>query len=172
MEQNSAIDGRSTHGSADNHHSLLVSEGKRTLFSPITEVVVPFLDELKYKKICYFTNWAQYRSSPAKFEPEDIDPFLCTHIVYAFAYINNETFLISKVEENDGGTDERSAQTTYQGSFLWYADLYRRINALKRRNPALKTLLGVGGWNMKSYAFSAMIHTDETRRNFVFDSIK
>lgn len=85
------------------------------MFSPITEMTVPFLDELKYKKICYFTNWAQYRLSPAKFEPEDIDPFLCTHIVYAFAYIDKETFLISKVEANDEGTDERSAQTTGQG---------------------------------------------------------
>ncbi|CAF4342241.1 unnamed protein product, partial [Adineta steineri] len=91
-------------------------------------------DELKYKKICYFTNWSQYRTGPAKFEPEHIDPFLCTHIIYAFAYINNQTFLIKTVEEND-------------------EDLYRRINALKKRNPKLKTLLGVGGCNMKSYAF-------------------
>ena len=60
-------------------------------------------DELTYKKICYFTNWAQYRLVPAKFEPEHIDPFLCTHIIYAFAYISNETFLITKVEENDEG---------------------------------------------------------------------
>ncbi|CAF3980859.1 unnamed protein product, partial [Rotaria sp. Silwood1] len=60
-------------------------------------------DELKYKKICYFTNWSQYRAVPAKFEPEHINPFLCTHIIYAFAYINNETFLIQTVEENDEG---------------------------------------------------------------------
>ncbi|CAF3533519.1 unnamed protein product [Rotaria sordida] len=109
-------------------------------------------DELKYKKICYFTNWSQYRTIPAKFEPEHIDPFLCTHIIYAFAYINNETFLIETVEEND-------------------EDLYRRINKLKQRNPKLKTLLGVGGWNMKSYAFSIMVHDDEKRRNFIFNTI-
>ncbi|CAF0861788.1 unnamed protein product [Adineta steineri] len=109
-------------------------------------------DELKYKKICYFTNWSQYRTGPAKFEPEHIDPFLCTHIIYAFAYINNQTFLIKTVEEND-------------------EDLYRRINALKKRNPKLKTLLGVGGWNMKSYAFSIMVHSPERRRKFIFDTI-
>lgn len=62
-----------------------------------------FEDELTYKKVCYFTNWAQYRIVPAKFEPEHIDPFLCTHIIYAFAYISNETFLITQVEENDEG---------------------------------------------------------------------
>ncbi|CAF4808080.1 unnamed protein product [Rotaria sp. Silwood1] len=109
-------------------------------------------DELKYKKICYFTNWSQYRAVPAKFEPEHINPFLCTHIIYAFAYINNETFLIQTVEEND-------------------EDLYRRINALKQRNPKLKTLLGVGGWNMQSHAFSIMVHDDEKRRTFIFDTI-
>ncbi|UJR15985.1 hypothetical protein I4U23_002904 [Adineta vaga] len=111
-----------------------------------------FVDELKYKKICYFTNWSQYRTDSAKFEPEHIDPFLCTHIIYAFAYISNETFLIRKVEDND-------------------EDLYRRVNALKKRNPKLKTLLGVGGWNMKSYAFSIMVHDSAKRRRFIFDTI-
>ena len=70
----------------------------RTLLS-----VVHFLDELKYKKICYFTNWAQYRLGPARFEPENIDPFLCTHIIYAFAYLDNRTLTITKLEDNDEG---------------------------------------------------------------------
>ncbi|CAF3391967.1 unnamed protein product [Rotaria socialis] len=109
-------------------------------------------DELKYKKICYFTNWAQYRPVPGRFEPENIDPFLCTHIIYAFAGINNQTLLITKLEEND-------------------EDLYQRVNALKNRNPKLKTLLAVGGWNMKSYAFSYMIHDSQKRQRFVFDTI-
>lgn len=51
-------------------------------------------------------------------------------------------------------------------------DLYRRVNALKVRNPKLKTLLAVGGWNMKSYGFSAMIHNSAKRRTFIFDTIK
>ncbi|CAF1218883.1 unnamed protein product [Adineta ricciae] len=127
--------------------------GKVGRFSVVQRHRVPVNeDELKYKKICYFTNWAQYRLGPAKFDPENIDPFLCTHIIYAFAYINNQTLLIKTVEDND-------------------EELYRRINALKTLNPKLKTLLAVGGWNMRSYAFSTMVHHHEKRRNFIFDTI-
>jgi chitinase len=64
------------------------------------------LDELQYKKVCYFTNWSQYRTGPANFQPEHIDPFLCTHIVYAFAYINNKTLSITEIEPNDEGLYE------------------------------------------------------------------
>ena len=60
-------------------------------------------DELQYKKVCYFTNWAQYRPGLGKFQPEHIDPFLCTHIIYAFAYIDNQTFTLTTIEENDEG---------------------------------------------------------------------
>ncbi|CAF4926404.1 unnamed protein product [Rotaria sp. Silwood1] len=68
------------------------------------------------------------------------------------AGIDNRTLLIRKIEDND-------------------EDLYKRVNALKIRNPKLKTLLAVGGWNMKSYAFSTMVHDSEKRRKFVFDAI-
>lgn len=60
-------------------------------------------DELQYKKVCYFTNWAQYRPGLGKFQPENIDPFLCTHIIYAFAYVDNQTLSITTIEENDEG---------------------------------------------------------------------
>ena len=37
------------------------------------------------KRVCYHTNWSQYRPEGGKFYPEDIDPTLCDYIVYAFA---------------------------------------------------------------------------------------
>lgn len=47
-----------------------------------------------YKVVCYFTNWAWYRNGEGKYKPEDIDPTLCTHIVYGFAVLNPSTLLI------------------------------------------------------------------------------
>lgn len=34
------------------------------------------------KLVCYYTNWSQYRPKEGRFVPEDIDPFLCTHLIY------------------------------------------------------------------------------------------
>ena len=35
--------------------------------------------------MCYYTSWAKKRPGAGRFEPESLDPFLCTHIIYAFA---------------------------------------------------------------------------------------
>jgi GH18 family chitinase len=90
---------------------------------------------MKYRKdfkiVCYFTNWSQYRKDLGKFLPENVRPELCTHIIYAFAKINDNHKLES-YEWNDESTP------TNQGN-------YEKITNLKKRNPYLKVLLAVGG---------------------------
>lgn len=65
--------------------------------------VSPSFSQSQKKLICYYTNWAQYREGVGKFLPEDIDPFLCTHIHYAFAKLNSSSEL-APYEWNDEST--------------------------------------------------------------------
>ncbi|XP_076023204.1 acidic mammalian chitinase-like isoform X2 [Genypterus blacodes] len=100
---------------------------------------------------CYFTNWSQYRPDGGKFIPSNIDPNLCTHLIYAFAAINDANELVT-VEWND-------------------QELYKSFNGLKDRNPNLTTLLALGGWNFGSQKFTIMVSTPANRNKFIQSSI-
>ena len=41
-----------------------------------------------------YENWSFYRKGEGKMVPEDIDPSLCTHIMYGFATLNPTTLLL------------------------------------------------------------------------------
>lgn len=55
--------------------------------------------------ICYFTNWAGKRRGRGRFEPSNLDPSKCSHIVYAFAGIKDNQLVPTeeKDEINEGG---------------------------------------------------------------------
>ncbi|GFO01584.1 chitinase, partial [Plakobranchus ocellatus] len=101
------------------------------------------------RRVCYHTNWSQYRPGDGKFMPEDIDPNLCTHLIYSFAKLTNDH--LAAFEWNDEDT-------------AWSTGLYTKFNNLKNQNPELKTMLAVGGWNMGSAPFSHMVSTQATRQ--------
>uniref|UniRef100_A0A8D2Q239 GH18 domain-containing protein n=1 Tax=Varanus komodoensis TaxID=61221 RepID=A0A8D2Q239_VARKO len=100
--------------------------------------------------VCYFTNWSQYRPGIARYMPEDLDPCLCTHVIYAFAGMTNNQ--IQTTEWND-------------------VALYAGINGLKTYNPDLKTLLSVGGWNFGTQKFSDMVSSAQNRQTFIQSAI-
>lgn len=109
----------------------------------------------EYWRVCYFTNWSQYRTGKARFTPENIDPSLCTHVVYCFARLDRENHL-SMVEPNDG-------------------TMYNRTMALKRKYPKLRILLAVGGYDHEDREisrFSVMVRTPAIRRKFIKSCIK
>ncbi|KAJ7371554.1 hypothetical protein OS493_024896 [Desmophyllum pertusum] len=59
--------------------------------------------------------------------------------------------------------------------FEWNDDkLYPRFQALKQKNPDLKTLLAVGGWNHENAnsPFSKMVKTAATRKTFIDHAVK
>lgn len=79
--------------------------------------------------MCYFTNWAQYRQGDGKFVPEDIEPTLCTHIIFAFGWMKKH-----KLSSFDASDDTKNGKK----------GLYERVIDLKKKNPSLKILLAVG----------------------------
>ncbi|KAK7915798.1 hypothetical protein WMY93_011559 [Mugilogobius chulae] len=50
--------------------------------------------------------------------------------------------------------------------------MYKLFNGLKQRNPNLKTLLAVGGWNFGTQKFTSMVSTQANRNTFIQSSIR
>lgn len=110
----------------------------------------------------YFTNWAESRPAPCDFKTSDVDASLFTHINYSFAVISasvdKEIYELAASEPHD---TER---------------LYAEVQALKKKNVALKTFLAVGGWGFNEkptdWIFSAMVETKARRGHFIRQSIR
>ncbi|XP_054269944.1 mucin-2 isoform X2 [Macrosteles quadrilineatus] len=105
--------------------------------------------------VCYYTNWSVYRPGTAKYNPQNINPYLCTHLIYAF-----------------GGLDRENGLRPYDK----YQDIeqggYAKFTGLKSYNKNLKTMLAIGGWNEGSARFSPLVADDERRKEFVKNVVK
>lgn len=110
-----------------------------------------------YKVVCYYTNWSQYRPTIGKFYPSDIDPFLCTHLIFAFGWIKGGK--LTSFEASDIAADGKSG-------------LYQRVLAHKATNPKLKVLLAIGGWSFGTSKFKSMSDTRFSRQTFIFSAIQ
>ncbi|CAC5375808.1 E3.2.1.14 [Mytilus coruscus] len=110
----------------------------------------------EYKRVCYYTNWAQYRPNPFKYFPENIDPFLCTHIIYSFGKVSG--LIIKPYEWNDESTS-------------WSKGMFERTMAAKTINPDLKILIAIGGWNHGSGPFTAVVDNENDINTFAGNSI-
>ncbi|CAG5127411.1 unnamed protein product [Candidula unifasciata] len=100
---------------------------------------------------CYFGSSANSRPSIGKFWPEHIDPFLCTHLVFAFVDITEDGTGLRPNNWNDLGEK----------------GLYARTMKLKEKNPDLKILLAAGGWKIGSKPFLPVIKNEETWKTWV-----
>ncbi|XP_069988434.1 uncharacterized protein Cht6 isoform X6 [Penaeus vannamei] len=111
--------------------------------------------EPERRVVCYYTNWSVYRRGLAKYTPQNINPYLCTHLVYAFGGLTDEF----EVKPFD------TYQDIEQGG-------YAKFNGLKQYNKGLKTLLAIGGWNEGSGRFSELVSLPEYRKTFIISAIR
>merc|ERR1711973_432802 len=108
---------------------------------------------------CYYASYAVYRNGDGNYAPVDIDPSLCTHMIYAFAKFGPD----SSLQPADAFADT-CANYGKCG--------YKNFNALKQKNPKLVTLLSIGGFNLGSAVFSQMANAPPRRTTFVKSAVK
>lgn len=101
------------------------------------------------------STWAVYRPSRGSFSIENIDPNLCTHIVYAFAGLNASSDSIRSLDPWQDLKDDYG-----KGG-------YERITELRKTHPHLKISLAIGGWNEGSKNYSILASSPERRKVFV-----
>lgn len=104
--------------------------------------------------VCYFTSWSSKRAALGKFSPENIEPELCTHIIYAFATIKD--LKIQAID--DANKQEKNVLT--------------QVLSLKEKNPDLKILLSVGGWLAGTGPFRELTKSNYRQSLFVFNAIE
>lgn len=109
--------------------------------------------------MCYYGSWAVYRNGKGKFDVEQIDPTLCTHLIYTFVGLGEN----GEIKVLDAWNDLTEN---------WGKGAFKRFVALKQRNPQVKTLIAIGGWNEGSENYSNMVADDVARGKFVKNAVQ
>ncbi|XP_076166262.1 chitotriosidase-1-like [Ptiloglossa arizonensis] len=104
--------------------------------------------------VCYFGSWAVYRPGLGAFQPNDIDPRLCTHLIYSFTGLNTDGTI--KILDPWADLANGGGKAGYD-----------KFNALRQLNPAVKTMIAIGGWNEGSTKYSQVAANVALRAQFV-----
>ncbi|KAJ8132429.1 hypothetical protein O1611_g1195 [Lasiodiplodia mahajangana] len=99
------------------------------------------------KRIGYYESWSTTRSC-GSWTPSNIDPTKWTHLNYAFALVDPNTFGIAQMNTFD-------------------VELYTEFTGLKRLNPSLSVYISIGGWDAGGKVFSDMVSTSANRASFI-----
>ncbi|CAH1101631.1 unnamed protein product [Psylliodes chrysocephalus] len=103
------------------------------------------------KIICSYCSWMSYSG----INPEDFDPFLCTHIVYNYIGIKDNGEI--RVDDKELDLDTHGVK-----------GLFVRTTDLKKKNPNLKVLISVGGTSAtNSSLFAIVARSDDKTANFI-----
>jgi chitinase len=115
------------------------------------------------KVVCHYLNRVHWRTGEGKYNVEDIDPSLCSHIVYAFAVLDTANM---GRKAHDTYLDLDSLDSLECG----LGKLKKFVADLKRSNSGAKLLLAVGGWTdspNNKLANKKMLGSPENRAKFI-----
>ncbi|KAI5457374.1 glycoside hydrolase superfamily [Mariannaea sp. PMI_226] len=126
--------------------------GSKTVTSPECSIDKKSSDG---RTVGYYEGW-NYQRDCGNMEPEDIPLGYYTHINFAFALVNPNTF---RIDPMDAGTASR----------------YSRVSALKQKQVDLEVWIAIGGWAMNDpgpyrTAFSDLAKSESAQNEF-FDSL-
>lgn len=109
--------------------------------------------------MCYYNSSAIYRPGRGQFYASNIDPTLCTHLVYAYAGLDKKGLVAS--------LDPRADLSKDGGK-----NGYSEFNKLRLRNDKVKTFIAVGGPTVSSKTFSGVAADDKKRKLFAENAAK
>lgn len=104
--------------------------------------------------VCYYSSWAIYRVGAGKFTVGDIDPTLCTHIVYSFIGLESTGDISFLDPYNDIGDASHPGQI-------------QQLQALRKVNKDIKILLAIGGYTAGPTNFQEVVRKPVKRAIFV-----
>lgn len=106
--------------------------------------------------VCHYTTWSQGRAGDASYRVEDVPGQLCTHVVYNFIGIDEDTYELVPLQ--------REIDIVQNG--------FGRFTDLKKKFPHLRTSIAVGGWAHGGEKFSKMTAFRRRRQQFVLSVVK
>ncbi|XP_076166263.1 chitinase-3-like protein 1 [Ptiloglossa arizonensis] len=104
--------------------------------------------------VCYYGNWAGNRPGLGGIHIGDINPRLCTHLVYAYVGLDHDGGIKILNPINDLADHGGRAG-------------YEKFNYLRRWTPGLKTMISLGGRKEESSKYSIIAADSHRRARFV-----
>ncbi|XP_064104243.1 LOW QUALITY PROTEIN: probable chitinase 10 [Macrobrachium nipponense] len=131
----------------------------RSLAQPSSHTPMRDGDEIFYDQATGAIGYFSHYIRPAMYTADEIPTEMCTHVIYSSAILDRDTLTVA---ERDSYLDPDNGLGNY-----------RRFLQLRRRNPKVKLLLGLGGWtDSNSAEYSLMASSYSSRANFVVHAVR